>query len=364
MSLINQMLNDLERRGSDAGADVVRAVPRSAGLQRLLVRVTAVALVMVLAGALWKALYQLPVPSKALVQQAVTLPRTIPQPVSQPHPVAVLAAAAPEAVLPEAEYAAPASRLSFELSSIPLPVSAPSINREQQMPVERHVRQPQPAEKPGKLPAAATTQDEYGGKVVKHISPEQQAEDEFGQALALIQQGRKSEALPHLETTLQLNPGQAVARQTLVGLLLESKRNAEAERILQDGLRHDPKQSSLAMLLARLQVERGAMPQALATLEKTLPFADQQADYHAFVAAVLQRLNRHKEAITHYQIALHLSPKSAIWWMGLGISLQAVDFDEDARDAFQHAADLHQLKPELQAFVEKQLKALAPSPAK
>jgi MSHA biogenesis protein MshN len=112
------------------------------------------------------------------------------------------------------------------------------------------------------------------------------------------------------------------------------------------------------MLLARLQVEHGAVVQATATLEKSLFYADAQADYQAFFAALLQRQNRHKEAITHYQIALQLVPNKGVWLMGYGISLQAMQRNEDAKDAYQRALDSRTLSTELQEFVQQRLKSL------
>ena len=333
---------------------------------------TGLVLAAALAGILWKVRQNKPVPQSAphAIKPVVTVkPKTqAPRPKSKPQLAEMNTVRQPE------DFPVPSLSLSFELSSIPLPSSKPVLQHEDSAkrsrtqekrelaPVKRrsHV-----TKEKTKAPPAKTAEEEgYGGPPIKHISPQQQAQDEFNQALALIQQGRKSEALPHLETALELDPDLATVRQTLVGLLLESKRNAEAERLLQQGLRHNPRQAGLAMLLARLQVERGALRQALDTLNTTMPFADQEPNYHAFVAAVLQRLDRHKEAITHYQIALHLAPNSAVWWMGLGISQQAVDDDEDARTSFQHALNLHQLNAELQAFVEKRLQKLAVPPAK
>ena len=112
------------------------------------------------------------------------------------------------------------------------------------------------------------------------------------------------------------------------------------------------------MLLARLQVERGTIDEAMATLEKSLPHADSQADYQAFYAALLQRQGRHKEAITHYQIVLQLVPGNGVWLMGYGISLQAVQRDEDARNAYQRALESKMLNPELEAFVQRKLREL------
>jgi len=112
------------------------------------------------------------------------------------------------------------------------------------------------------------------------------------------------------------------------------------------------------MLLARIQIDRDAAWSALLTLQKTLPHAEQRADYRAFVAALLQRLERNKEAVMHYQAAVQLSPDSGVWWMGLGISLRALQRDDEAKDAFRHALESGALSADLQAFVERQIRDL------
>jgi MSHA biogenesis protein MshN len=112
------------------------------------------------------------------------------------------------------------------------------------------------------------------------------------------------------------------------------------------------------MLLARLQVERGAVGESLATLEKSLPYAGQDAEYQAFLAALLQRQNRDEEAVRHYQVALRIVPNKGVWWMGYGISLRALQRNADAKEAYRRALDSQTLSPELQAFVRQKLKGL------
>lgn len=190
------------------------------------------------------------------------------------------------------------------------------------------------------------------------ITPQQQADNEFRRAYQLMRQGRNTEALAGYEAALLLDAGHELARQSMVSLLLEKKRNADAERVLQEGLINNPQQASFAMLLARLQVERNVLPLALDTLMHTLPYAEKQPDYLAFVAALLQRQNSHKEAIDYYQKALRLKPQSGVWLMGMGISLRAEQRNADARDAFKRALDSNTLNAELQSFVNQQLKEL------
>jgi MSHA biogenesis protein MshN len=184
----------------------------------------------------------------------------------------------------------------------------------------------------------------------------QRAEGEYRRALANLQDGRMLDAVAALEQALRLDPAHDAARQTLVGLLIEAKRTDEAIRHLQAGLALDARQPALAMLLARLQIERGGS--GIDTLMRTLPYAGSNADYHAFLAGALQREQRHREAAEQYQAALRAAPGNGVWWMGLGMSLQADKRNGEALEAFQRARASGSLSAELLAFVERRLQQL------
>jgi len=169
----------------------------------------------------------------------------------------------------------------------------------------------------------------------------------------VLEDGRVTEAIATLQAGLQIDPRHEAARQTLVGLLIEAGRPDDAMRQLQAALAIDARQPALAMLLARLQLERGGP--AIDTLMRTLPYAAGNGEYHAFLAGVLQREGRVHEAADHYQAALKRSPGNGVWWMGLGIALQADKRDAESRAAFTQAQASGTLSPELQAFVERRL---------
>lgn len=189
-------------------------------------------------------------------------------------------------------------------------------------------------------------------------TPLARAENEFRNATVLLNQGRVAEAMDGYKSALQQDGGHAAARQALVGLLLENRRIDEAQQLLQEGLRLNPDRSAYAMLLARIQVERGDLQGAHELLSRHAGSAASNADYHAFDAALLQRLGRHKEAVTEYQAALRLAPRAGVWWMGLGISMQADDRGTEALDAFTRARAAGGLSPDLLEFVDQRMKQL------
>uniref|UniRef100_E6QTV8 Uncharacterized protein n=1 Tax=mine drainage metagenome TaxID=410659 RepID=E6QTV8_9ZZZZ len=192
-------------------------------------------------------------------------------------------------------------------------------------------------------------------KQAKQLTPAQLAQNEYLRALSLAQQGDRAAAITGFDQALSLDPQLHQARLMMVGLLIESKRVVEAERRLEESLTDNPKQIDFAMLLARLQVEHDGVSASIATLMRSLPFAANQADYQAFLAALLQRTGQNDQAIEHYTIALKQNPQSGLWWMGLGISEKAAKHPNAAHTAFARAKATNSLSPDLQAFVDQQL---------
>ena len=346
MSLINKMLQDLDARGTPEGradADGIRSVPeRERGVSRALVFGGAAGLTAAAIALGWVYLKRPAVPP-VLVSVASTPAPAAPVPAPVPAPAAV--APAVPAPLPEAEpvfqaAAAPAAARArpAELRRITTPAS-------------------QPAAAPVPKTAPAASERIVDGK---QVTPQQRVENTYRRALGQLEDGRVSEALAGLQQTLQLDPRHQGARETLVRLLLEAQRPDEAARQLQLSLALDPKQPAQAMMLARLQLDKtNGGPAALDTLMRSLPYAADNGDYRAFLAGVLQREQRYREAAEQYQLALQTAPDNSVWWMGLGIALQADNHPAQARQAFERAKGLQTLSPQLQAFVERKLVQLA-----
>jgi MSHA biogenesis protein MshN len=360
MSLINKMLQDLDARRSDltnAGeyGTQIRAVPvrhrtHPAWWVALFLGAT-------LAGVIaWMLLRPASGPITPQPKADISLAQNPPQLPATPQQSQVMSPV-PAQPLPDVQQLAAAvpaveTRPTSEEKAAPAP-AVPSAEKPAAMP-------PAP---PAVKPKVAATASEPAAplalnKQFKELGPQQRAENDYRKAASLIQQGSTSEAIAVLEQALQLDPLHAAARQSLVGLLVESKRQDDALRATREGLNLDPSQAGLAMIQARLQLEKSELRPAIDTLQHSLPHAAERADYQAFLAALLQRDARHKEAVEHYLRALQRAPQNGVWWMGLGISLQADNRVAEAQEAFSRAKASNSLTPELLAFVESKLKQL------
>ena len=398
MSLINEVLKNLEKRHASESElnslpPYVRAVPgrpKSSVPLLAFVAIGVVALVAIAAYLFGGGL----VPWNDSAQ-------VVSKPIMSPAPVPVPAATLKQVVVvpaPEMTTFNPVSRISDELSLVvssqaqrvkPASVAVRSAKPSVAIALSESVTAPFPqaekpqtqvaekapkAEAPVRLPAAITepaisppavpiaaAENTPGAidKQMREVSPSERAEIAFRRGAAQIQEGRANAAELEFRDALKQDPSHAGARQALLGLLLDSGRNNEAEQLLHKALQMNPRQPRLSMVLARLEVERGEVTGAINTMVGVLPYVQSDPDFYAFLAALLQKEGRHRESADYYRTALRGVPGNGVWMMGLGISLRASNQSAEARDAFQRAIDSKQLSPELQDFVERQLRELS-----
>ena len=76
------------------------------------------------------------------------------------------------------------------------------------------------------------------------------------------------------------------------------------------------------------------------------------------LSLLLQREGKHAEAIKHFRAALRKRPNFGVWWVGLGISLQATNQPAAALDAFRRAKAGGNLHPHVAALADERLKQL------
>ncbi|KFC65150.1 tetratricopeptide repeat protein [Massilia sp. LC238] len=354
MSLINRMLQDLDARAGQPGAaplpSDVRPVPapaRAWPLNRVAIAAGVAAVVTAAGFAGWRFFKPKATPAPVAVAAPAAAP--VLKPAAPAAAVPVVAFEVP--VAPRQDLAGPAAPVA-EAAQVdaPAPVAKPAAP----VAAKAAIKPASPvAAKPVRPAAAKPVAPAKGGR---EETPTQRAENAYRRALASLEDGRVTEAIAGLQAALKVDPRHEPARQTLVGLLVEAKRLDEAMRQLQAGLALDPAQPAMAMLLARLQIERGGS--GIETLMRSLPHAAGNGDYHAFLAGALAREGRQREAAEHYGAALRTAPQNGVWWMGLGISLQAEKRNLEAAGAFQKALDSGTLSGELQGFVERKLKQL------
>ncbi|HRE16109.1 MAG TPA: tetratricopeptide repeat protein [Rhodocyclaceae bacterium] len=363
MSLINDMLNDLEARRATEHKrgglqNEVRPLPRvdrssRRGLWWLLglLLVAGVAL----GGYGWWSTNSSPVSRHAVPVPAVALPSPPAPEIHAPVVVADAAALSGEmmglrtsavlSVLPSSTTnvvtTSTASSTTTTLAVRPAPLATPSPST------------------PTQPPAANKPVADSGGAIDKrsvYASPRERLESEVRNAVQAASNGRANEAVEQLRDILRQEPTLSLARQALLRILLEQRRTDDMMAVLAEGLDLQPNQTGWAISLARLSVERNDYTSALRILARSYPHAAANPDYLGFFAHVQYKQGHHREAADLYQAAAKQAPGEGRWWLGLGVALEADGRVGEAREAYRKALATGSLNADLGAMAEQKLR--------
>lgn len=408
MSIINKMLQDLDRRQGRADADAalvqqVRSVAAPRNDREWFWRIVAGLMVLSLAWVGWIAWQLQPRPSIATDQafsaaqnaqrKAIVAPPPAPAPAAQapvgetkPAEAPVESAAEKPADKPAVAQPAPATVPAPAPASSPVAAaSASSPKAAKPAPKPPAPKQPVVAPRPAtvaavpaKEPAARAPKAELNtldvpsprilaapasapAKVEKRDrvrSPEERAETEFRRGAALLNQGRATEAEEAFAGALSASPAHEGARQALVALHLEHQRIEEARRLLQEGVALNPANARFGAVLARIHLERRNYNAALEVVNSLRMPEQGGADLHFMRGSALQKLGRHAEAVESLQAAVRAEPHNGPAWMALAISLEAAGRRADASTAYRRAASIESLGAEARGYAEQRARQL------
>jgi MSHA biogenesis protein MshN len=382
MSVINQMLKDLESRNNrnTPAQELLEGHAREnrGGRNRKPLVLIALLLLPILGYLGWQrsdtpAAQPAPQSTVAGVEKAVPVIQRTAPPV-KPVVTEAAAVAAPPARPVETEADAVAAPPATPVATVaappaPRPLVAPAEPETSQPPAPRLIAVAVPeltGETAGVGNEAATEADEPGAEIdttiekrIRPLRPEQLAERAYEEGYTRLQHGDRAGAETAWRKGLVHDPRHIANREGLAGLYLSQGRRVEAGELLADGLVHHPGYGQFALLSARLQVENGETAAALVTLEKALESRSQGAEFLAFLAAVYQRQKSFDKSVAAYQHALSQQPRNGTWWMGLGISQEGAGKYGEAITAYNEAKNSGNLPPRLVQYVEGRLAALA-----
>lgn len=340
MSLINQMLQDLERREpslhpmpgikSDAGEPDAEARAAAASWvsaeeeepdrpNRALLAGLGLAALLVVAGGAWWMSRE-----------------------STPHTVVASQETPVEEMLPQVPAIETEPAAKAEVPELPAPTPKP-------------VR----AEKPVPPPVKAAAVTAAAPKAVATAtSAVPRAEQLFQQAQAELQQNQAEAAQKSLRGSLEADPKHVQARLTLARLLTERKQLPAAADLLADGVMLQPQQPAFVLALAPLWFQSGQQDDALALLSQSANQSSSTPQLHGFYAGQLLRLKRHAESAVQFRAALRSDPLQVDWLIGLGLALQGAGQNKEALDVLRRAYETGKLSVERKDLVEQMIAGL------
>lgn len=345
MSVINQMLRELDARGAVVSDAPVAHTRLPAKKNHLNLPVAAGLLAVAAGGAGYWVLMGVsdkPIPPASVVpvsQNAVPATRVIAPPVEQSasqsprvEPVGVT----------EKNKVSAIPRIQMATS---LPMDTPLA-----------ALKPEPSsQQPPAVPAQlqAESVEIKKSTVIKNLAvltPEAEAQQLYEDAQNLRRAGKSEAAAGKLQQALERDPGMRPARLQLAGLLQGSGQPDAALRVLKAGYEQQPN-DTLAIAVGRMLADQGQRDEALIWLERGRAGL-RPADF-ALMGALLSQTQRFDESARAYQRALAADPDQGGWLLGLGLALEALGRMDEARETYRKALEDGEFKPEVIDFLQK-----------
>lgn len=198
-------------------------------------------------------------------------------------------------------------------------------------------------------------------KTHRPLNSKQLAEIAYQKGYKFLQQGRMREGKEHLREALTLYIPHIKAREMLAGIYIKSGHLISAAELLNEGVKVVPEYPLFAKLYARVLLEQNNPALAIQILERGSAAAkiNAEPDYYALLAATYQRVNRHNKAVDIYLQLVKMHPSAGVWWLGLGISLEKSGKNKEALEAYQRAQKTGSLKTGLAKFANNRVAALS-----
>jgi len=201
-------------------------------------------------------------------------------------------------------------------------------------------------------------------RVVKQnraLTKKQQAGVLYQKAYKNLQTGQINLAEEQLRNSININPGYSRSRELLAGSYIRSGRYVEAGKLLKQGLIVEPKNYHFAKLYARVLMQQNKQQAALDMLVRHRPALQQDLEYFALIAALYQQTRQHLKAANMYKDLLQLKPDRGIWWIGLGVALEKNGNAPQAHQAYSKAKESGSLNASMLLYTDNKLAAIKDS---
>lgn len=185
------------------------------------------------------------------------------------------------------------------------------------------------------------------------------AENDYRKAVQLVQHGQNISAERLLQRALSLQVDHLLARELLTTLLVKRNAVQDAIAVLAKGIDIAPGQARFPLWLAQLHMKLDAAKQALNVLEKNAARFQHQPTYLGVLATLYQQSGRHTEAHQNFLRATNLAPQDGRWWLGLGMTEEALENWASAKDAYRRAKEYGFIEGPLLQFVQQRLAVMS-----
>ncbi len=222
--------------------------------------------------------------------------------------------------------------------------------------------------KPSSQQQLALTREQVANKVSENqrqvtvtpvvLTPAQLAAKKMQQAQQAESLGELAQAMTIYHELINQDSSQHSARKKLAALLYGQSRYDQAKQVLSQGIALYPEYQEYLLLHARVSQGSNDLAQAMATLSTMKDTGSYAKQKWLQMSELAQQLKDYPRAEQAFRQLARLEPNQGRWWMGLGYALDAQQDFTHALAAYQNAIDNQNLSPKAREFVKNRIQLL------
>ena len=181
------------------------------------------------------------------------------------------------------------------------------------------------------------------------LTDQERSDQAYASALNQYNQGQHLTAKDLLKDALVYYPKNRQARQLLAAIHIFEQRPDIAASVIEQGLTANEKDMDLLRFYLQALVQMENYSKAISVMETNFQLT--APEDMAYLAGLYQKNKQHIHAVKFFSQALRIIPANSVWWMGQGISLEALGQTQQALDSYQQAITTGRLSTQLGEFV-------------
>lgn len=190
----------------------------------------------------------------------------------------------------------------------------------------------------------------------KQLTAAELTQQKINQAEQALAENKLSKAEKLFEDVLLMTPEHKAARKQLAALWFGRQSYQAAINVLSQGTQLYPDDSEFRLMKARIYLNQGQTIAAVNTL-KELPYVE-DVEYQALLASHAQQISQFDIAATAYQLLAKLEPTAGRWWLGLAVAYDSNSEFDQAVKAYDQAIDKSDLSENARQFARQRVQEL------
>ena len=187
----------------------------------------------------------------------------------------------------------------------------------------------------------------------RQLSPQALAANKISEAEQAMERNNLAKAEALFEEVLLVMPEHETARKQLAALWYGKKSYRDAINLLSQGIALAPPAPEMRLMSARIYYQQGQARQAY-NLLRPIKTSD-SAEIQTLLANTSAELNEHTSAVSAYRKLITLAPDVGRWWLGVAVSLDSLGNFVPARDAYKQAIARNNLSSSAMQFARERL---------